>query len=160
MSIAIPLKQTDGSPAATANSLGVGSVTLLSGTRYLVLLAGADQTVLGAHIQWDASILFTSITVEDCSIPIEAFASDANKGLLVTTSGVWIPEKPTTAYVATAPDPSATLTVTNGVIALTSGQAGGAHFHIVDTGAERTRLNILVGATGGVVRIATHVKKK
>jgi hypothetical protein len=157
MSLVYPLKQSDGTRAVDANSLGLGSVTLTSGTRYILLLGGIDQTVIGAHVQWDASIVITTITVESCSLPEEAFASDANKGSLSTTAGVWIDEDPSTAFVGTV---GAGVTVTNGVVAVAGGAAGGCHFHIADTGAQRTRLNILVGGTGGVIRCGANLKKK
>lgn len=157
MSLLKIYKQSDGTEPTTSNALGLNSFLLTSATRYIIGLAGSDYSLLGAHVQWDATIVITSITVEDCSLPIEAFASDAQHGLLSTTAGVWIKEIPTTSYVGT--DIATGVTITNGSVAVAGGTQSGCHFHVVDTSAARTRLNILVG-TGGVIRFGGNVKKK
>ena len=88
-------------------------------------------------------------TVEDCCFaPIEV--SDHN-----TVAGTWLAEDPTDAFVATD---GAGTTATNGVVAVAGGTAGGAMWH-VDTAARRTRLKVVVGGTGGEVRVATWGKE-
>ncbi len=129
---------------------GRGNYTLVLGTTYVFMLGGPDATVISAHFQWDASIVITSLTVEDCNMP-ETEASDYS-----TTAGDWIDEDPSTAFVGVV---GAGVSHTAGVATATGGALGGCMFHIADTGARRTRIKVVVGATGGVLRCAAHAKE-
>lgn len=128
---------------------GRGNYTLTSGTTYYYPLGGAGAPLIGAHVQWDASIVITSITVEDSNF------GDDEAPITSSTAGDWIDEDPSTAFVGLV---GAGATATNGVVAVTGGAAGGAMFHIANSGARRTRLKVVVGATGGVLRAAAWGK--
>lgn len=141
-----PIK-SDGTLAVEAT--GRGKYTLTSGTTYYAIIGGPDAFTLSAHVQWDASIIITSVTVEDCNFGMSD-ASDYS-----STAGDWIDEDPTTAFVGLV---GAGASHTNGVVAVTGGAAGGAMLHVADTGSIRTRLKIVVGGTGGVIRIAASGK--
>lgn len=134
----------------SAVEFGHGSFTLVNGTDYFYPLGGQDSAFISAHVQWDASVVITSITVEDCDFPERdvAWYSD--------NSGEWIDEDPSTAFVGSD---GAGVTVTNGVVAVAGGAQGGCLFHIADSGARRTRIKISVGATGGEVRVASWAKE-
>ncbi len=126
-----------------------GAYTLASGTTYYAALGGIEAPLLSAHVRWDAAIVITAITVEDSNLsPDESTDIDA-------TAGNWIPENPAGAYVAVV---GAGATATGASVAVTGGAAGGAMFHLANAGALRTRLKIVVGGTGGIVRIAAHGK--
>jgi hypothetical protein len=127
-----------------------GQFTLSSGTTYLYILTAADPTRISAHVQWDAAVVITSITFEDTNVMRDE-VSDFS-----TTNGDWIDEDPSTAFVGTQ---GAGVTVTNGVVAVAGGAVGGCMFHVADHGAARARLRVVVGGTGGVVRVATHDKE-
>lgn len=142
-----PIKTSDGTSPDVVDD---GRYTLTSSTTYVWPLGGADGTRVSAHVQWDAAIVITSITVEDSNFP-EVDVSNYS-----TTAADWIDEDPTTAFVGVV---GAGVTVTNGVVAVAGGAAGGAMFHVVDTGAKRTRLTMVVAGTGGKVRVAEWAKE-
>lgn len=48
--------------------------------------------------------------------------------------------------------------LTSGVVAAAGTGVGGAMWHISDTGAKRTMLSVVVGATGGALRVSAHGK--
>lgn len=141
-----PLK-SDGTKAAGAAD---GYFTLASGTTYLLPLSGDQDPFVSCHVQWDATIVITSITVEDSNMDRD-LVSDYS-----TTAGDWIDEDPSTAFVGTV---GAGASVSNGVVANTGGAAGGAMFLISDTAAARTRLKVVVGATGGTIRACGNRKR-
>ena len=135
----------------SATEFGNGAFTLVAGATYFFPLGGTDSKVISAHMHWDASIVITSITVEDTDFsPRDVLDFTSSAG------GQWIDEDPTTAFVGTK---GAGVTVTNGVVAVAGGALGGARFNIADTGARRTRLAVVVGATGGEVRCASWSKE-
>lgn len=138
-------------PGADANVNGRGVRTLTNGVTYFYPLGGQDTSVMSAHCQWDAAIIITSIAIETCNFP------DGSSGVewYDDNAGEWIDEDPTTAFVGVD---GAGVTVTNGVVAAAGGAQGGCMFHFADNGARRTRLKVVVGATGGEIRVATWGK--
>lgn len=139
---ATPIKASDGTEAAPA--AGRGRFTLASGTTYVVAL----DTLRGpssVQVEWDAAIILTSVTPEDCN------AAETEIPLTSTTAGQWLAEDPSTAYVSAENG-----TATQAVVAVAGGSAGGAMWHFSDMGCRRLRLTIVVGGTGGVVRISPY----
>lgn len=130
---------------------GRGSFTLAAATTYFFPVGGQDGGLVSAHLHWDAAIIITSLTVEDCDFP-NSEISDFHAG----TGGEWIDEDPSTAFVGTK---GAGVTVTNGVVAVTGGALGGCRFNVADQGARRTRIKVVVGATGGEIRCAAWAKE-
>ena len=147
-----PIKSDGVVQVESATEFGRGAFTLASGTTYFYPLGGQDSPFLSAHCQWDASIIITSITLEDCNFP------DGTSGVEWhdDAAGEWIDEDPTSAFVGTD---GAGVTVTNGVVAVAGGAQGGCLFHMADTGARRTRLKVVVGGTGGEMRVAAWAKE-
>ncbi len=140
-----PVKSDGVVQTESAVEFGRGSYTLASGTTYFFPLGGQDTPIASAHLQHDAAIAITSATVESCNIP-ETESSNFDD-----TAGTWFGWAPTTAYV---PVDGATTTATNGVVAVVAGNPGGAMWSVADLGCRRTRLKVVVGATGGEVRVA------
>lgn len=141
-------------------TFGRGSYTLLAGTRYFFVLGGADAPFNAAHFQWSSPMVITSLTIEDSNFPPVA-KGDGTGGAgdvsdFSTAAADWIDEDPSTAFVGVV---GAGVSQTNGVVAATGGAQGGCMFHVVDTGARRTRVNVLVGATGGEMRCAVWAKE-
>ena len=134
----------------SATEFGRGSFTLTAATTYMFPLPAQDVPVLGVHLQHDAAIAITSATIEMCSLPPQETSDFSDN------AGEWFGLAPTTAYV---PVDGASTTATNGVVAVVAGNIGGAHWDIADTGARRARLKIVVGATGGEVRVASWGKE-
>lgn len=120
-----------------------GVYTLAAGTYYFVLPIGQAQ-VCDVHLTHDAAMAITSATVETCSHG----RSDVSDHSAV--AGEWIDQDPTTAFVGTV---GANATVTNGVLAVTAGAAGGASWQMSGVGADRMRLKVVV-ATGGEMRLS------
>lgn len=143
-----PLKADGSSPTEK----GRGNFTLEAATTYYFPLGGADASVISAHLAWPgSSIILTSVTVEDCNAP-HSDVTDYS-----STLGHWIDEDPTTAFVGVV---GTNVTQTNGVVAATGDAGGGGClFHVADSGARRTRLKVVVGATGGDVFCAVHGKE-
>lgn len=151
-----PFVTTGTEQPETGAEFGRGSFTLLANTTYFFPLGGQDCPFLSAHIQWDASIALTAVKLEDCDFPDGPDADHGEVPYWSDNAGEWIDEDPTTAFVGTV---STGTTVTNGVVAHTAGAQGGAMFHYADNGAERVRLRVEVGATGGEVRVGSWGKE-
>ena len=145
-----PVKSDGTVQAPSATEFGRGSFTLASSTTYYFPIGGQDCTKLSGHMHWDAAIVITSITVEDCDFP-PSEVTDYE----ASTGGQWIDEDPTTAFVGVK---GAGVAVSSGVVAASGGALGGCMFHI-DTGARRTRLAVVVGGTGGELRCAAWGKE-
>lgn len=145
-----PIKSDGVAQQESAVEFGRGTYTLASGTTYFYQLNGGNSPLLSAHLQWDAAIVLTSVTVEDCNFGTDEVALHSDN------AGEWIDEDPASAFVGTD---GAGVTVTAGVIAVAGGAVGGAMIHVADTGARRTRLKVVVGGTGGELRVATWGKE-
>lgn len=155
-----PVKSDGTLQVEAAGTFGRGAYTLASGMTYYFPIGGQDSPFLSAHCQWDASIVITSITVQDSNMPAPATAYGATAASeesdYSSDAGAWIAESPTTAYVGVA---GAGVVATNGVVAASGGAQGGCMMHITETGARRTRLAVVVGSTGGSFRCATWAKE-
>lgn len=142
-------------PGSGGTGAGAG-VTLANGITYMFPFGGAESPLESIHCKWDAAIIITSITIEDCNFPKRA---DGAGGVDVadddTTAGSWIDEDPSTAFVGTV---GAGTTVVNGVVGVPGGAAGGCMFHLGNFGARRGRIKVVVGATGGLLRVWGHGK--
>lgn len=148
----IPPLQTDGTEL-TAQT-GVGIYTLVAGTTYLYIIGGDDAPFQSVQITgYDAGLVITSATIQDTN---HQELEVANKS---TTVGEWINERPTTAYVgADGTGWSVGSGATAGVVAASGAGIGGALWHIAETGSARTRLIVVVGATGGKLRVSCNGK--
>lgn len=145
-----PIKSDGTYQTESATEFGRGAYTLSSGTTYYYPIGGADSPVTSAHVQWDAAIVITSITIEDCNMQ-PADVTDYS-----ATAGEWIDEDPSTAFVGTV---GSGASVTNGVVANSGGAAGGCMFHVADNGARRIRLKVVVAGTGGELRVSAWGKE-
>ena len=129
---------------------GRGVFTLAAGTTYHFVIGGNDAPFVGVHLTgYDAAMILTSATIRDC---IHGELDVPNHSVV---AGEWPPEDPTTAFVSTE---GAGWVDTNGVVAVAGGAVGGALWHVAETAAFRTRLTVVVGATGGRVRVSGHGK--
>ncbi len=142
-----PLLTDDGSEAVPAGARGKFTLTALK--TYVFVLGGSEAPRHSAHIEWDAAIVITSINVEDCNAD-KSEVSDYS-----TTNGAWITENPPDAYI---PVEGAGASVLAATVAVTGGAVGGCMFHLEGTAARRTRITMVVGATGGVARVSAHGK--
>lgn len=126
-----------------------GSATLTNGTTYYYELGGEDTEYQSVHIKWDATIVLTSIEVEDSNFP-DVTGVDA-------TAGNWVKANPATG-IWDVFAVGAGATVTASTTAVTGGAAGGVVYNRRHGNTRRSRLKVVVGATGGVLRVAVHGK--
>lgn len=143
---------SNGTVPAPANSTGPGAYTLLANTTYHFPLGGSDAPHQSVHLTgYTAGAIVTSATIKDCDHD-RADVADYD-----TTAGHWPSEIPTNAYVAV--DGTGWSMASAGVGAAAGTGVGGARWNIAPTGAARTRLTVVVGATGGVFRCSGSGKR-
>lgn len=137
---------TSGGIVLAGDGVGRYRHTLSSGSTYYYPLPDWPQlATLSAHVQWDASIILTSITIEDSNFALVDAPNHSS------VAGDWIDEDPGTAFVGTV---GAGASQSSGVVAVAGGAAGGCMFHVGGSGSARIRLKVVVAGTGGVVRVA------
>jgi hypothetical protein len=151
-------------PASFLGLPATYGVTLASGTTYYFPVGApkspvpAEAPLVAIHIRGDAAIIAT-ITVEDSVFPAGSSPVDGRGNPDVTdfdgTAGNWIPENPSTAIVGTS---GTGWVATAATVAVAGGTAGGAIFHVGNLGSRRLRLKVVVGGTGGKVRVGVHGK--
>jgi hypothetical protein len=121
---------------------------LVNGTTYYFPVGAPGCLVTAIHAIWDAALIITALTVEDCNV--------ANSDPTVAgRAGLWIQENPTGAYVAVT---GAGVTATNLSVAATGGAIGGAMIHLGNLGSRLVRIKVVVGATGGKFELYPHGK--
>lgn len=147
------VKQAYRKPGTGGTGAGAG-VTLVNGNTYYFPLGTSDARVVGLHLKGDAAIIITSATLQSSCFPKDA---DGIGGLDVAdfdaTAGNWIPEDPASAVAEVV---GAGWAQAAGVVSVAGGAAGGASWQIGNPGSKRWRLAVVVGGTGGVVRVAAH----
>lgn len=142
-----PVKQSDGTTPAEAP---VGAYTLEANTTYVYIIGGIEASRVSIQLTgYTSGLVITSATVQDTN---HQSAEVTDRSLTV---GEWVTEDPSTAFVGVD---GTGWSVTNAVVAASGAGVGGAVWHISDTGAARTRLAVVVGATGGLVRVSAHGK--
>jgi len=153
-SFVTPIKSDGTVQEQSAVEFGRGAFTLLANTTYYFPVGGQDAFIVSAHMRWDASIVITTITFEDCDFPPGTGGAEVTD-FETSSEGAWIDEDPSTAFVGTK---GAGVTVTSGVVAVAGGAKGGCRFNVDGQGARRSRLAVVVGGTGGEVVCSTWGK--
>lgn len=155
--------------AFPANRDGLAStygVTLASGTTYYFPL-GAQHAPVPAEVglncigmRWDAAIVITTFTFEDTVWPLTVTPQDPRGAIDVSdfdaVLGNWMPENPPGAYISGSGTGGLTATLLSGTVA--GGTVGGTTIHLGNFGAKRGRIKVIVGGTGGKVRLGVHGK--
>ncbi|HEY6037919.1 MAG TPA: hypothetical protein VIV58_26750, partial [Kofleriaceae bacterium] len=129
-------------------------------------LAAADNPTVGVHVKWDAGIVITSAKIEESCLPKFQNNNSASGTVDISDTslakGDWIVWPLPAANVSVISDDAstggATYTAATGVLAVAGGTAGGAVFHLPDQSTNRLRLVVVVGGTGGVLRVGEHRK--
>ena len=144
----LPPMKTDGT-FLTEVANNPGQYTLVANTTYLYVLGAYTSKIMGLQITgYDSGLVITSATMQDTlHSEIEVLAKS-------TTAGEWVPETPTTYVAATGTGWSAT----NSVIAAAGSGLGGGVWHVANSAAHRLRLSVVVGATGGKLRVSMNTK--
>jgi hypothetical protein len=142
-------------PPDTTGNAARGVYPLAAGQTYYYILGGPDAPIISGHITAYASaaaangLIITSATVQDCD------HSELDVTNFSSTVGEWVDEDPSSAFVGAD---GTGWSATNGVLAATGAGLGGARFNVADTAAYRTRVKVVVGATGGPLRVSSHGK--
>lgn len=135
---------------ATLGSSNRGVYTLALSTTYFFPIGIQDAEHTHMQLQGDAAIVLTSATVEDSDLaPSEASDYSDNAGEWLATPA---------ALIESAAE-GAGWTQTSDVLAVAGGAAGGASWNVVNYGARRMRLKVVVGGTGGEVRLSMWSKE-
>lgn len=135
-----------------ANGTGPGAYTLAANTTYHFPLGGSDAPWQSVHLTgYTIGAIVTSATIKDCNHDRSDVAD------YDTTVGHWPSETPPDAYVAV--EGTGWSMASAGVAAAAGSGIGCALWHIAPTGAARTRLTVVVGATGGVFRCSGAGKR-
>lgn len=133
-----------------------GVYNLTAGQTYYYILGGNEAPIVSGHLTAYASaaapngLIITSATVQDCDHGSNEVTDSSS------TVGEWVAEDPSSAFVGAD---GTGWSATNGVLAATGAGLGGARFNIADTAAYRTRITVVVGATGGPLRVSSHGKQ-
>lgn len=137
-------------------------VTLAANTTYFFPFGAqrspvpAEVPLVGVQVAWDAAIIAT-ITPETCLFPATLQGGDPRGPVVLTdydvTAGLWLLQAPPTAYV---PIVGGTVSVTTATVP--GGSRGGCEYDMGNLGARRGRIKVVVGATGGVLRVGVHGK--
>lgn len=130
--------------AADAN----GDCTLANSTTYYFPVVEEDQDLASVHLRW-ASALNAVVTFEDGNTDT-AIANVYD----VATSGNWVQENPSTAYVAVT---SGAATVASMTITIPGGTAGGAVVSLSGINTRRLRVKAVV-TTGAKLSVMPHGK--
>lgn len=147
-----PIDSNGASLENTSADKGRGVCTLTAGATYYYILGGIAAPFQSVHLTGKtAALILTSAALQDCNHVDQDVTNYSG------TAGEWLTEQPTTAYVAVA-GTGVEWSATNGVVAATGGHVGGALWHDAETGAARTRLAVVVGATGGDALVSYHAK--
>lgn len=145
-----PYKSDGVEQVADGTDFGRGAFTLVAGATYYYPLGGQDSPFMSIHAQLDASIVITTMTVEGCDFPpsdVDVFDNGAGEWMAKSTNGMLCTVE------------GAGVSNTSGVVDTTGGAQGGARWDIFNHGARRTRLAVVVGATGGELRVASWAKE-
>jgi hypothetical protein len=129
-----------------------GYVTLDSDDHYFEVGGDSSADLVSIQITTD-NVIAGTFTVETCLWPRDPINGPATKTAFNETSGIWIKNDPTGAYVASS-GTGWTWTLLTGV--KTAG-VGGAVIDIGNLGAKRLRLK-LVCTTGGKVSVIANAK--
>lgn len=141
----VPLLTDDGSDAAAAGERG--KYTLTASKTYVWILGGNGALAQTVQVEWSSGLVVTSLNVEGCNADPQD-VTDIN-----TTDGAWIEEDSPSAYV---PIEGSGITASAATLSGTASGVGGCAFSLGNIGYARTRLTMVVGGTGGVVRVSEH----
>lgn len=138
----------DGTEVTLGKQRGV--FTLSANTTYYYVFGGAAASRQHVHMTgYTSGLVITSATIQTCSRGEDVSHTS-------TVTGEWVPEDPAAgdAQVVGTGWTSATA-----IVAASGAGIGGASFLLSDWGASRTRLEVVVGGTGGDLAVAWHGKE-
>lgn len=134
------------------DQIGRGKYTLTAGATYYYLLGGGGGVFgSGTITGYTSGAILTSAKIQDTDHPEQDVTN------ISSTVGEWVTEDPATGFVG-ADGTGWDTTTTPSVLAVAGTGLGGARFNIAETAAARTRIEVIVGGTGGVFRVSCNWK--
>lgn len=137
-------------PTASGKLSGRGCYALQANNTYYFPFGGQDARVRSVELEFDPAIVITSANIEDTNVA-PAEANDFANRTVAPTSTAWVPETPSSGYVAQVGGVSSNA---NSTIGTNGSGDGAAIWNVADVGTRRGRLAVVVGATGGTVRVS------
>lgn len=145
-----PIDITDGS-AVTETEHGKYTLTALHTYRFVI--GGAESALQSVHLTgYTSALVITTATIQTTD---HAELDVTNSSTVV---GEWVNEDPPSPAFVAFDGTGWAAGATPSVIAAAGTGVGGARWNLVDNAATRTALTIVVGATGGVVRVSAGGK--
>lgn len=130
-----------------------GAFTLASGQTYRYILGARHAPYFSVQLQGlDSALVITSTAIKDCNAD-ERDIDDKN-----TDNGGWIVEDPATSFIAADGTGWTGNSPSSGSVAAAGSGVGGAMIHITGGAAARCLLEVVVGGTGGRLRVSSHSK--
>jgi len=153
----------DATGAVQQNPAPAGVFTLAPSTTYYYVIPCAGSPYASVTMtSLTAAMVITSATVQDTDHPLGGVGTGGAAGVTdfanpANSAGVvyWPSEGNSSSAVAVS---GTGWSATNGVIAATGAGLGAARFNIEGTAAFRTRLEVVVGATGGQLMVSCYEK--
>lgn len=128
-----------------------GLYTLTAGHTYVYIVGGAEAVHQSVHLTgYTAGLIITSATIQDGD-HAESELSNTD-----VTDGGWINEDPPVPAFASSDGTG--WSSPNCVVKSLGTGVGGARWNLGNDSATRTRLNVVVGAAGGNVRVSAGGK--
>jgi len=145
-------------------------VTLALATTYFFVFETADGRFDALSLKWDAAIIFTA-QFEETNLPRVLGQDISGAGGNPTVfdvsdidvvAGNWIiwpmPAAQVSVIATDGTTGGATYVPATGVLTVAGGTAGGARMQLNQIGSRRSRLKVVVGGTGGKLRVGQHAK--
>ena len=147
------IKPIDLTTAAEMTEFDHGKYTLVASRTYRFVLGGAESALQSIHLTgYTSGLTITTATIQTCD-HAELDVTDSD-----TTAGHWINEDPPSPAFVAFDGTGWAAGATPSVITAGGTGVGGARWNLAHNAATRTALTIVVGLTGGVVRVSGHGK--
>lgn len=126
-----------------------GRYTLTNGRTYRFIIGGAEAALQSVHLTgYTSGLVITTATIQTCD-HAESEVTDSD-----TTVGHWINEDPPSPAFVAFDGTGWAAGATPSVITAAGSGVGGARWNLADNAATRTALTVVVGGTGGDVRVS------
>jgi hypothetical protein len=143
----VPPIKSDGTAVAES---GHGRYTLAANTTYYYILGGAGAPFQSVQITgYTAGLVITTATIQDTN------HHDAEVTDISATVGEWVNETPASGDVQVD---GTGWTSSTAIVSASGAGVGGAVWHLAEMSTFRVRLEVVVGATGGDLRVSSHGK--
>lgn len=147
------LVPVDTADSTSPTELERGKYALTASHTYVYILGGAEAVNLSITMTgYTSGFVMTSAAIQDTD-HAERDVADTN-----TTVGEWITEDPPTPAFVGIDGTGWAAGATPGIVVAAGTGVGGARWNLSADAATRSRLTVVVGVTGGTVRVSAGGK--